>query len=81
LEKKQQQQFINEIKVPTLLITASDDPFLSQTCIPIPEAKNNQNFILEITKHGGHVGFNSNFSPANGLWLENRVVQFLQEHV
>jgi uncharacterized protein len=74
-------QFINEIKVPTLLITASDDPFLSQSCFPIQEAKNNKNFILEITKHGGHVGFNSILSPENGLWLENRVVQFLQDHV
>jgi len=80
-KKSSSKQFISGIKIPTLLITAGDDPFLSRSCIPIQEAKNNKNFILEITKHGGHVGFNSILSPENGLWLENRMVQFLQEHV
>ena len=79
-EKSSSKQFINNIKVPTLLITATDDPFLSESCIPVKEANNNKNFALEITKHGGHVGFNSNFSQSNGLWLENRIVQFLEDH-
>jgi predicted alpha/beta-fold hydrolase len=78
-EKSSSKQFIAGIKIPTLLITASDDPFLSQSCIPIKEANNNENFVLEITKHGGHVGFNANFSRSNGLWLENRIVQFLED--
>ena len=79
-EKSSSKQFIGNIKVPTLLITASDDPFLSDSCIPIEEAKNNKNFVLEITRHGGHVGFNSNLSPSNGWWLENRIVQFLEDY-
>jgi len=80
-KKNSSKQFIPNIKIPTLLITAGDDPFLSDSCIPTLEAKNNDNFSLEITKYGGHVGFNSNFSNENGLWLENRIAQFLQEKV
>ena len=79
-EKSSSKQFIEGIKVPTLLITAGDDPFLSSSCIPVQEAKNNKNFLLEITKHGGHVGFNGNFSQSSGLWLENRIVEFFKDH-
>ncbi len=38
-KKNSSKQFINEIKVPTLLITAGDDPFLSQSCIPIQKQR------------------------------------------
>ncbi len=76
-EKSSSKQFITNIKNPTLLITAADDPFLSKSCYPVKEASENSNFYLEIPKYGGHVGFNSNFSRINGLWLENRIVQFI----
>ena len=76
-QKNSSKQFIQYIKTPTLLITSQDDPFLSNSCIPILEAKNNSNFILELTNYGGHVGFNSSFSISNNYWLENRIVDFL----
>ncbi len=77
-EKNSSKQFIANIKIPTLLITAIDDSFLSQSCYPVKEATVNPNFYLELTKYGGHVGFNTGFSKTNGLWLENRIVQFLE---
>jgi len=73
-------QFIYNIKIPTLLITAFDDPFLSPSCFPIQEAKENALFSLEITKYGGHVGFNDNFLSEKSLWLEHRILNFLQNH-
>ena len=76
-KKSSSKQFIPHIKTPTLLITSKDDPFLSKSCIPIQEAKNNPNFILEITSYGGHVGFNSSFSKTNNYWLENKILEFL----
>lgn len=76
-QKNSSKQFIPHIKTPTLLITSQDDPFLSNSCIPIQEAKSNQDFTLEITNYGGHVGFNSNFSKTNNHWLEKRIVDFL----
>ncbi len=79
-KKSSSKQFIPNIKVPTLLITSIDDPFLSKTCIPIQEAKNNKQFYLELTKYGGHVGFNSSKSNYNGLWLEQRITNFIKNH-
>ncbi len=71
-------QFIPGIKIPALLISAQDDPFLSTTCFPIKEAQENDFFTLEITKYGGHVGFNDKFPTSQGLWLEHRIVDFFQ---
>lgn len=71
-------QFIKNIKLPTLLITSLDDPFLTESCIPIEEAEKNKKFDLELTKYGGHVGFNTRFGSKNKLWLENRMLNFIQ---
>ncbi len=80
-KKSSSKQFIPNIKTPSLLITSVDDPFLSKSCIPVNEAKQHQYFHLEVTKYGGHVGFNSNFSDGNyEFWLENRIVQFIEQY-
>ena len=79
-KKSSSKQFIPNIKIPSLLITSIDDPFLSKTCIPIQEANNNKYFNLELTKYGGHVGFNSSKFNSNDLWLEHRVVNFIKNH-
>lgn len=50
-------QFLSNITVPTLIINALNDSFLSPECYPIKEAKNNSNLYLEMPTHGGHVGF------------------------
>jgi len=78
-KKSSSKQFIPNIKTPSLLITSLDDPFLSKSCIPVQESKNHKYFNLEVTKYGGHVGFNSNLKNDNRYWLENRIVQFLQD--
>jgi predicted alpha/beta-fold hydrolase len=70
-------QFIPNIAIPTLLINAQDDSFLSPECFPIAEAKSNENFYLEMPKYGGHVGF-STFSEDNIFWSEKRVLEFIQ---
>ena len=72
-------QFLSGIKVPSLLITAIDDPFLSASCVPVKEAKDNKYFHLEATAYGGHVGYNSTFENGSGFWLEKRIIAFFQE--
>ncbi|KAA3600090.1 MAG: alpha/beta fold hydrolase [Calditrichaeota bacterium] len=74
-KKCSSKQFLPKIQIPTLLVNADNDPFLSQSCFPIEEAKANKNFSLEITDSGGHVGFVS-FSE-NEFWYEKRAVEFL----
>jgi hypothetical protein len=50
-------QFLSNIKIPTLLINALNDSFLSKSCYPVNLASKNANLFLEIPKYGGHVGF------------------------
>ncbi|MCB0463108.1 MAG: alpha/beta fold hydrolase [Flavobacteriaceae bacterium] len=50
-------QFLQNIKIPTLIINALNDSFLSPECYPVKEAKHNENLFLEMPNHGGHVGF------------------------
>ncbi len=68
--------FLASISIPTLLINAADDPFLTDLCYPTEEAKNNPGFFLEIPKFGGHVGFLA-FNSAREYWSESRTVSFL----
>ena len=50
-------QFLPQISVPTLIINALNDSFLSPECYPIKEAKHNKNLYLEMPNYGGHVSF------------------------
>lgn len=67
---------INQIAVPTLLINALNDPFLTPKCFPHEAAKANPNFHLETPKCGGHLGF-VEFNDQNEYWSERRTVAFL----
>ncbi|MCP4521063.1 MAG: alpha/beta hydrolase [Cytophagales bacterium] len=62
------------IKVPTLLINALDDPFLSENCFPYKIAKEHSFLDLETPKYGGHVGF---YQSKPLLWHEERALEFL----
>lgn len=67
---------LNRIAVPTLLINALDDPFLTPECFPREAAEANPNLTLETPKHGGHLGFVA-FNDAGEYWSERRVAAFL----
>jgi uncharacterized protein len=69
------------IPVPTLLIQAQNDPFLSPSCYPVEAAQQNECFFLETPKHGGHVGFMPSAWNWSRGWMEGRTVQFLRESV
>jgi len=69
-------QFIPEIRIPTLLVNAQDDPFLAPSCYPIQQAENSRYVHLEIPRSGGHVGF-VQFNSDGSYWSENRAVDFL----
>ena len=58
-EKCSSLQFLSAIEIPTLIINALNDSFLSHGCYPVKEAKANSYLFLEMPKYGGHVGFKS----------------------
>lgn len=69
-------RFLRDIKVDSLIINAVNDPFLSNGCFPVEEAKGNSALFLEMPVSGGHVGFLGRND--NGMtWAENRCVEFL----
>ncbi len=69
-------QYLKNIQCETLILQAQDDPFLFEESIPRNEELP-PHVTLELSKHGGHVGFISGrVFPQR--WLEPRIIQFLQ---
>ncbi|MCF7560184.1 alpha/beta fold hydrolase [Sabulilitoribacter multivorans] len=75
-EKCSALQFLVNIKVPTLIINALNDSFLSPECYPIKEAKKNSNLHLEMPNYGGHVGF---IDKRNVYYNEKRALEFINK--
>lgn len=73
-EKCSSLQFLPNIKIPTLIINALNDSFLSPECYPVKEAKQNPNLYLEMPKFGGHVGF---IDKKNIYYNEKRALEFI----
>lgn len=69
-------QFISRIEIPTLLVNACDDPFLTESCYPHEILS--ENFHFERPSNGGHVGF-GHFGPFKPLWSEHRALKFIKD--
>lgn len=61
---------LGNIRVPTLLLQAKDDPILTPECIPSSVGC----LRVEVTRHGGHVGF---VAPGREYYSERRAAEFL----
>ena len=68
--------WVSRIRVPTLLVNALDDPFLTQDCSPVEAARLSSDFHLELPNQGGHVGF-IDFKRGGDYWSESRAREFL----
>src|SRR5262249_15319183 len=67
---------LRDIRVPTLLINAKDDPLLGEACYPTAIAAESSFVFFETPEHGGHVGFVT-FNPQGEYWSETRTAAFL----
>jgi len=70
-------RFVENIQVPTLIVNAKNDPFLSKDCYPTTLLANHPYVKLEIPAHGGHVGF-TQFNKNGLFWSEERALYFVQ---
>ncbi|MGI9544650.1 MAG: YheT family hydrolase [Cyclobacteriaceae bacterium] len=68
--------FIDQISVPTLVVNALNDPFLSPDCYPRDQLREHSFVQLETPSAGGHCGFQTTL-PNSGFWSERRAVEFL----
>jgi predicted alpha/beta-fold hydrolase len=68
-------QFLKYIAIPTHIIHALDDPFMDERILPTEEERSSS-VSLDLTPHGGHVGFvaGSLFKPR--YWLEERIADY-----
>jgi uncharacterized protein len=70
---------IDRIRVPALIITAADDPFVPLAPFSDPAITSNPSIQLIVTRHGGHCGFvAADTADEDGYWAELQSVQFAQ---
>ncbi|HEY6280411.1 MAG TPA: hydrolase [Burkholderiales bacterium] len=63
------------IRVPTLLVNAKNDPFLPASALPLP-AEVSAAVTLDFPDTGGHAGFVSGAFPGHLDWLPRRILAF-----
>ncbi|OHC64173.1 MAG: alpha/beta hydrolase [Pseudomonadales bacterium RIFCSPLOWO2_02_FULL_63_210] len=68
--------FLARIATPTLIIQATDDPFVFRHSLP-ESAELSPHIELELHAHGGHVGFIDGSLRKPGYYLERRIPQWL----
>lgn len=49
--------FLEDVKIPTLILNAENDPLIPVSSNPVKIAKNNKYIELVLSKYGGHCGF------------------------
>ena len=71
---------VREIRVPTLVVTAQDDPFVPFASFSDPALAENPYVRLIAPEHGGHCAFISRSGGDDRFWAEARVMEFCKEH-
>ena len=69
---------MTQIRVPTLLVSARDDPFLDAPCFPLAR-EISRDVTLDFPAHGGHGAFVSGKYPGDIRWLARRILHFFQQ--
>ncbi|MEO1098627.1 MAG: alpha/beta fold hydrolase [Bacteroidota bacterium] len=70
-------RFVDDIEIPTLIVNALNDPFLSKECYPVDRLREHEFVTFEAPGQGGHVGFTE--LKSDGIyWSEKRAVNFIK---
>jgi predicted alpha/beta-fold hydrolase len=70
--------WLKQIRVPTLMINARNDPFFPGDALPEREEVSDT-MTLDYPESGGHVGFVSGNFPGHLGWLPRRILSFFLE--
>lgn len=71
---------IDRVRIPALILTAKDDPFVPYRTLDVPAIRENANLSLEAPAHGGHCGFISRWKGIERYWAEARAMEFFLKH-
>lgn len=72
---------VDRIRVPALVITAEDDPFVPAEPFRDPKVNTNPHITLRLCQHGGHCGFVGPKSGiGDGYWAEEQIVEFVERY-
>jgi len=66
---------LTKIRVPTVLLTAEDDPFVAYA--PYAEAKLSPSTVLQAQRVGGHMGYVTSSGLGGGRWLDTALHRLL----
>lgn len=71
--------FLENIKIPTLIITAKDDPFIDYT--DFDRARKNSAIQLSVQEHGGHIGYISEETLPHGTkrWIDFMILNSIKK--
>jgi hypothetical protein len=71
-------KIVGQVRVPMLMITAQDDPFVPYESFLAALVSENPVIQFVAPKHGGHCGFISRHGGMERFWAEGRVVDFCE---
>jgi len=69
---------VAQVRVPMLMITAQDDPFVPFELFRRANSGQNPAIRFATPERGGHCGFISNQSGTERFWAEQRIVEFCE---
>lgn len=73
---------LENITVPTLIITAQDDPFIPYPMFTVPKIQRHPRIRMIAPRYGGHCGFfHRGRNGEDPYWAENRIVDFLTRRI
>ena len=71
---------VDRIRVPALIITAEDDPFVPTGAFASPAVASTPHVTVVVTPHGGHCAFVERPRDGyDGYWAEKEIVRFIEE--
>jgi len=74
-------RYVSGIRIPTLFISALDDPIIPQDTIPFSAFQQSEHIVAVTPKRGGHLGFVAGFVPWRAYyWAEDSAMNFLNSH-
>jgi predicted alpha/beta-fold hydrolase len=70
---------LGKIAVPTIIITAQDDPFIPYSMFSLAEIHQNPHIRFMAPQYGGHCGFfQQHRQDEDRFWVENRIIESIR---